>query len=66
MMLYDTRCGLDASSLHRTTSMVNYISKKFKLLSCHRDTYNSLMQVNKSLMQVDSKLTCINKNKLKL
>ena len=36
-MLDDTRCGLDASSLHRTTSMDNYIAKKFELLSCHRD-----------------------------
>ena len=38
MMLDDTRCGLDASSLHRTTSMDNYKVEKFKLLSCHRDT----------------------------
>ena len=38
MMLDDTRCGLDVQSLHRTTSMVNYISKKFRLLSCHLDT----------------------------
>ena len=37
-MLDDTRCGLDASSLHRATSMVNYKAKKFYLLSCHRDT----------------------------
>ena len=38
MMLDDTRCGLDASSLHRITSMDNYIANKFGLLSCHRDT----------------------------
>ena len=38
MMLDDTRCGLDASSLHRTTSMDNYMAKIFRLLSCHRDT----------------------------
>ena len=38
MMLDDTRCGLDASSLHRATSMDNYKVEKFKLLSCHRDT----------------------------
>ena len=38
MMLDDTRCGLDASSLHRTTSMDNYKVEKFGLLSCHRDT----------------------------
>ena len=37
-MLDDTRCGLDASSLHRDTSMDSYIVEKFKLLSCHRDT----------------------------
>ena len=37
-MLDDTRCGLDASSLHRATSMVNYKANKFSLLSCHRDT----------------------------
>ena len=36
----DTRGGLDASSLHRTTSMDNYIAKKVELLSCHRDTLN--------------------------
>ena len=38
MMLDDTRCGLDASSLHRTTSMDSYMVEKFNLLSCHRDT----------------------------
>ena len=38
MMLDDTRCGLDASSLHRDTSMINYKAKKFGLLSCNRDT----------------------------
>ena len=38
VMLDDTRCGLDASSLHRATSMVNYNAKKFGLLSCNRDT----------------------------
>ena len=38
MMLDDTRYGLDASSLHRVTSMDNYKVEKFKLLSCHRDT----------------------------
>ena len=39
-MLDDTRCGLDASSLHRITLMINYKAKKFGLLSCHRDTSN--------------------------
>ena len=38
MMLDDTRCGLDASSLHRATSMDNYKVEKFGLLSCHLDT----------------------------
>ena len=38
MILDDTRCGLDASSLHRATSMDNYKVEKFELLSCHRDT----------------------------
>ena len=36
----DPRCGLDASSLHRDTSMYNYNDKKFSLLSCHRYTSN--------------------------
>ena len=38
MMLDDTRCGLDASGLHRATSMYNYKVEQFGLLSCHRDT----------------------------
>ena len=41
-MLDDTRGGLDASSLHRATSMYNYKAKKFKLLSCHRDTSSTV------------------------
>ena len=41
IVLDDTRCGLDASSLHRDTLMVNYKAKKIHLLSCHRDTYNT-------------------------
>ena len=39
-MLDDTRGGLDTSSLHRATSMYNYIAKTVELLSCHRDTSN--------------------------
>ena len=39
MMLDDTRCGLDASSLHRAASIDISLSKNFRLLSCHRDTY---------------------------
>ena len=46
MMLDDTRCGLDASSLHRITSMDNYIVEKFKLLSCHRDTLSITFKEN--------------------
>ena len=41
MMLDDTRCGLDVSSLHRATSMDISLYKKFELLSCHRDTFSS-------------------------
>ena len=37
-MLDDPRCGLDASSLHRATSMDISLSKNFRLISCHRDT----------------------------
>ena len=45
MMLDDTRCGLDASSLHRTTSMDNYIAKIVELLSCHRDTLKNIYDI---------------------
>ena len=38
MMLDDTRCGLDTSSLHRDTSIDISLYKKFELLSCYRDT----------------------------
>ena len=41
MILDDTRGGLDTSSLHRVTPMINYNAKKFELLSCNRDTYNN-------------------------
>ena len=41
VMLDDTRCGLDASSLHRATSMINYNAKKFGFLSCHLDTLST-------------------------
>ena len=47
MILDDTRGGLDASSLHRVTSMVNYKAKKFELLPCNRDTYNNNQKQNK-------------------
>ena len=40
VMLDDTRGGLDASSLHRDISMVNYKAKKIRLLSCNQDTSN--------------------------
>ena len=52
-MLDDTRCGLDASSLHRTTSMYNYIAKKFELLSCHRDT--SSLEIKNHTIKVSDK-----------
>ena len=38
MVLDDPRCGLDASSLHRATSMDISLYKNFRLLSCNRDT----------------------------
>ena len=41
LVLDDTRGGLDASSLHRATSMDISLYKKFRLLSCHRDTLSS-------------------------
>ena len=40
MMLDDTRGGLVTSSLHRATSMINYKTKKFSLLSCNLDTFS--------------------------
>ena len=50
MMLDDTRCGLDVSSLHRATSMDISLSKNFCLLSCHRDTSsNSFYPISKTL-----------------
>ena len=58
MMLDDTRCGLDASSLHRTTSMDNYKVEKFRLLSCHRDTsiikIKMLIKVSKNNIHIDN------------
>ena len=45
----DTRCGLDASSLHRAASMVNYKAKKFPLLSCHRDTSSTVRKAKEKL-----------------
>ena len=49
MMLDDTRCGLDVSSLHRTTSMDNYIAKTVELLSCHRDTLSKYFELLQTL-----------------
>ena len=51
MMLDDTRCGLDASSLHRATSMDNYKVEKFKLLSCHRDTSSTAIHKAKNKLR---------------
>ena len=45
--LDDTRCGLDASSLHLDTSMVNYKAKKFGLLSCNLDTFSTAREKQK-------------------
>ena len=39
-MLDTSKCGLDTSSLHRATSMDISLYKKFRLLSCHRDTFS--------------------------
>ena len=50
VMLDDTRGGLDASSLHRATSKYKSLAKKFRLLSCHRDTSSTTRtKQNKSL-----------------
>ena len=46
-MLDDTRGGLDTSSLHRVTSMVNYKAKKLSLLSCHRDALGTVRNKTK-------------------
>ena len=51
VMLDDTRCGLDASSLHRDTSMINYNAKKFGLLSCNRDTYSTAREKAKQKLR---------------
>ena len=51
MMLYDTRGGLDTSSLHRATSMINYKAKKFGLFSCHRDTYSTAREKAKQKLK---------------
>ena len=60
-MLDDTRCGLDASSLHRAISMYNYKVEKFELLSCHRDTSiftkENLLKVEKVSSYTIEKIT---------
>ena len=53
MMLDDTRGGLDASSLHRDTSMDISLYKEFRLLSCHRDQFGHIifyLSLNTSLL----------------
>ena len=45
IMLDNLRGGLDASSLHRATSMYNYKVEKFGLLSCHRDTLKNIHNI---------------------
>ena len=52
VMLDDTRGGLDASSLHRATSMDKSLAKKFRLLSCHRDTSKKLAQVSENISKM--------------
>ena len=52
MMLDDTRCGLDASSLHRATSMDNYKVENFGLLSCHRDTSSNARRKAKEKLRI--------------
>ena len=57
MMLDDTRCGLDASSLHRATSMDISLSKIFRLLSCHRDTSGTAIhKAKQKLRKITSQL----------
>ena len=53
-MLDDTRCGLDASGLHRATSMDISLSKNFSLLSCHRDTSIFIKEIFIKLEKVSS------------
>ena len=50
-MLDASRCGLEASSLHRDTSMYISLYKKFRLLSCHRDTSNTTRQKAKEKLR---------------
>ena len=45
MMLDDTRCSLDASSLHRATLMDNYKVEKFGLLSCSLETSKNIHNI---------------------
>ena len=51
MMLDDTRCGLDTSSLHWATSMDISLSKNSHLLSCHRDTSSIVMHKAKNKLE---------------
>ena len=44
-MLDDTRCSLDASSLHRDTSMDISLSKNFRLLSCRLETSKNIHNI---------------------
>ena len=61
MMLDDTRCGLDTSSLHRDTSIDISLYKKFELLSCHRDTLNIIRNKKMAKSKI---LDLANKNKM--
>ena len=60
-MLDDTRCGLDASSLHRDTSMDNYKVEKFRLISCHLDT-SSIARIKQKRMAKPKSLRLSHQN----
>src|SRR5574344_1024814 len=69
-MLDDTRCGLDASSLHRTTSMDSYMVDKFLLLSCHRDIsiikIKMLIKVSKNNIHIENSYETKTRNDMQL
>ena len=69
-MLDDTRCGLDASSLHRATSMDISLSKKLRLLSCHRDTsifkIKMLIKVSKNNIHIENSYEVKTRNDMQL
>ena len=60
MMLDDTICGLDVSSLHLDTSIYISLYKKFHLLSCHRDTLKAekILYFSALFLQLITKIYC--------